>query len=114
MQVTVRSNVALSDALATHIENKLGLALNRFRERIGAVTVRFIDVNGPRGGVDKRCRVMVEIPGHKSVVVEAIDADGYVAITRAASRLDEQVSRAIARLREHPRASTHSPRRHAA
>lgn len=103
MQVTVRSNVALSDALDVHIANKLGLALNRFRERIGAVTVRFIDVNGPRGGVDKRCRMMVEIPGHKAVVVEAIDADAYVAITRAASRLDEQVSRAIARLREHPR-----------
>jgi ribosomal subunit interface protein len=101
MQLAIRSNVAMSEALRAHIEHKLELALERFRERIGGVTVRIMDVNGPRGGVDKRCRMMVEIPGQKPVVVEAWDADAYVAITRTALRLGERVSRVVARKREH-------------
>ncbi|MBA4066598.1 MAG: 30S ribosomal protein S30 [Isosphaera sp.] len=84
---------------------RLGFALGRFGDRVGQVAVHLSDVNGPRGGVDKRCRVVVELPGHGPVVVEEADADLDALIDRAADRVGRAVVRRLvrARLFSHPR-----------
>ena len=46
-----------STALREAVNRRLATIFGRFRERIGAVGVYLDDVNGPRGGIDKRCRV---------------------------------------------------------
>jgi len=60
-----------------------------------------VDINGPRGGVDKRCTVMADVSGAKNkIVVTSESADVYAAVQEACSRLAESVSRAVARQRE--------------
>ena len=61
---------AVSEELQTHIERRLRFALGRFDGRIGRVTVRISDVNGPRGGIDKRCRIEVSLIPRGVVRVE--------------------------------------------
>jgi hypothetical protein len=56
------------------------------------------DVNGPRGGIDKRCWIHLELGG-KGLTIEEVDADLYVAIDRASERAGRATERAIARLR---------------
>jgi ribosomal subunit interface protein len=103
------SNVQISGALADHVDHKIGLAIRRFQERIAAVTVRIIDENGPRGGVDTRCRVIVQLVGGGRIVIKAIAEDAYAAVSRAATRLHAQVTRAVSRRKGRSSETRHSP-----
>lgn len=80
-----------------HAERRLRFALGRFASRVGRVAVRVADVNGPRGGTDKRCRIVVALGGAGTVVVEDRDADVYAAIDAAADRAGRLVARALHR-----------------
>jgi len=86
-------------AVIEHVERRLGFALGRFGDRIGRATVHLADVNGPRGGEDKRCWVVVDILGRGRVVVEDTDCDVQVAIDRMADRVGQAVRRKLDRAR---------------
>jgi len=46
------------------------LALSPFEERLRLVIVRLSDINGPRGGNDKRCHVQLIVDGMPNIVIE--------------------------------------------
>lgn len=87
----------LTPALAGHVERRLRFALGRFAGRVQAVSVRLTDDNGPRGGVDKACRLRVHLRGAGLVRVEELDSDLYAAVDRAVARLARGVARALQR-----------------
>jgi ribosome-associated translation inhibitor RaiA len=99
------SNLPISTALREHVARRIDFALRRFAIRIERIVVRLVDVNGPKGGLDKRCRIVARLSRSRSVVVEAIDADAYVAVSQAAIRLDERVARLVTRRRPRPLAT---------
>ena len=98
--------VVVDAAIRGRAERRLGFALGRFGHQVGQVAVHLSDVNGPRGGVDKRCRVVVELLGHDPVVVEEADTDLDALVDRAADRVGRAVARRLVRTRlfSHPRA----------
>lgn len=99
MQLDIRGrNLRLTPALLDHVERRLRFALGRFAARLVRVAVRVDDVNGPRGGADKRCKIHLDLAG-RSLTVEEIDADLYAAIDRAAGRARVATERAVARRR---------------
>ena len=59
--------------------------------------MRLSDINGPRGGADKRCHLQVVLKGLPDVVIEDTEADLYVAIDRATDRAGRTVVRKIDR-----------------
>ncbi len=67
-----------------HVRSKLTRALGKFADRIERLTVRFEDLNGPRGGVDVACRVKVVLTGLPSVLVEERAETDLLALARAA------------------------------
>jgi putative sigma-54 modulation protein len=91
----------LTDGLRQHTERRLHFAIDWASDEIRAVKVRFSDINGPRGGNDKRCIIQIPIAGQRDVVVEDTEADLYVAIDRAADRIERTLARKLERLREH-------------
>ena len=64
---------------------------------IQRVTVRLSDINGPRGGEDKRCHIALRLKGLPRLVIEDTEADLYVAIDRAAERAGRTLARRLAR-----------------
>jgi putative sigma-54 modulation protein len=89
MKIEVRGpTFSRSDALRAHAERRLGAALGRFQTHVARATVRLTDVNGPRGGVDQRCRVSLTVRH------------------RAADRVGAALSRAVDRDRRGRRAGT--------
>ncbi len=92
-----RHNIHLSEDLKDHIERRLNFALGQFNSRLGSVAVHLEDVNGPKGGVDKQCRILVALSGGKVIKVEDLDADLTVVIDRAADRVGHAVRREIDR-----------------
>lgn len=94
-------NTDLIDALRTYVERRLHFSLGRFIGRLGRVKVKITDINGPRGGVDKSCRISAEmLPTRKPIVQEAVDANLYVSIDHAAERIGRSFSREVERGRD--------------
>ena len=92
MRITIR---ATSGWLSRLARRRFELALGRFHARIRSVVVRVTDLNGPRGGVDKRCRVTVQLGAPKrTLVIEDTDPDAAIAIDRVADRTVRTVARA--------------------
>jgi hypothetical protein len=72
-------------------------ALRRFVDRIGRVTVWLADVNGPRGGIDRCCRIDVRLRPTESAFAAETASDAYTAIGRASGRVGRAVARRIGR-----------------
>lgn len=100
MRIDVRGqNLTLSEAIGTYAERRFQVALGRLGRRLPQVTVRLSDENGPKGGVDKRCQVVVAIPPDHVMTIDEQHADLYQAIDFAADRAARAVTREIGRRR---------------
>ncbi|MEW5890321.1 MAG: HPF/RaiA family ribosome-associated protein [Pseudomonadota bacterium] len=98
MQFDIRTQgFDLTDALRQHAERRLTCALSRFHGRLGRVSMWLTDYNGPRGGVDKRCLLLVRIAGAPEVLITELSKDLYIAIDRAADRAGRTVARRMGR-----------------
>ena len=91
----------LTEGLRGHTERRLQFALNWASQDLRTVSVRLFDINGPRGGNDKRCRIQIPLSGGQDVVIEDTESDLYVAIDRAADRTERALARRLERQREH-------------
>ena len=85
------------------IRQQLGSKLGKFTRYIERVTVRVRDVNGPRGGVDKQCRIKVVLSGRPSVVVEEQAATVKGAFGAALRNAERAVKRSVDRTRTKPK-----------
>ena len=113
MRVDIKtSGIDLTDDLREHAERRLEFALDRAHHDISNVTVRLSDINGPRGGFDKRCQIQIPLPHHRGVVIEETDSDLYVAIDRAASRAGNTLGRQLSRRRNLAVGRTSQPLKH--
>jgi putative sigma-54 modulation protein len=89
----------LTEALRSHAERRLRLTLARCGGHIQLVVMRLSDINGPRGGAGKRCRLHVVLSDSSDVVIQDTEADVYVAIDRATDRAGRTLVRRIDRRR---------------
>jgi hypothetical protein len=81
------------------VANRLTQALIRFSRRIDRVDVAITDENGPRGGIDKHCRIRVQMPGIQPFVSTAKDESSWAAVSRAVTRARRQVTTKLTRPR---------------
>ncbi len=101
MQLDIRAQgFTLTDALREHTEKRLRFGLDWARHDVSKVILRFTDVNGPRGGNDKRCQLRIPMARMREVVIEDTAADMYVAIDRAIDRAGRTLARRLSRQRE--------------
>jgi putative sigma-54 modulation protein len=98
MQIIIQaSGFDLSAGLREHVERRIHFALDRASHYVRKVSIRLSDVNGPRGGEDKRCRIQVTVAGAADMLIEDTEPDLYVAIDRAADRSGRTLARLLAR-----------------
>lgn len=81
----------MTDALAEHVRRRLGFVLTHHSDRIKRVRVRIGDENGPRGGIDKFCRIQVSLVDAPVAAIAEVGTDLYAAIDRAAGRVGRVV-----------------------
>lgn len=80
-----------------YIRRKLGMKLGKFGAEIERISVRVEDVNGPRGGVDQRCRIKVVLRGLPSVFVERERDSAEVAIDEGIAAARHAVQNSLKR-----------------
>ena len=100
MEMTIRGlNFDLTTAILEHVKRRLSEGLSYYAPRVRGVTVRVSDVNGPAGGVDKRCRLEIVAERVGDLRVEEVDRDLYKAVDRSVARLRRMLAREFGRNR---------------
>ena len=76
------------------IRSRLRQALARFGQKALGVTLHVRDINGPRGGQDKDCHLVVELEDTTAVINDR-GADLRAVVNRAIHRAMQTVSRQL-------------------
>jgi hypothetical protein len=70
MEFSIRArSIELTDPLRELVTKRIQLALDTFGDRVKESWVYLMDLNGPKGGVDKLCQVGVHVRGVGDIVV---------------------------------------------
>eukprot|EP01025_Chloroclados_australasicus_P055295 TRINITY_DN6658_c1_g1_i4.p1 TRINITY_DN6658_c1_g1~~TRINITY_DN6658_c1_g1_i4.p1 ORF type:complete len:280 (+),score=14.21 TRINITY_DN6658_c1_g1_i4:36-875(+) len=107
MQVKIQTRgFNLSPALNDYTDTKVRLTLGLYREKIKRVDVFLSDVNGPKGGEDMMCKIVIKANGCHSIIVQDIAEDMYDAINICAHRIKRAVGRRFDRATQRRKAHT--------
>ncbi len=86
MQVLFKSRHPQATDLRDLTERRVRFVLRRLGWLVPRAEVQMSDVNGPRGGIDKRCQVELRTDGAGSVVVTSVASDWRTALDKALAR----------------------------
>jgi ribosome-associated translation inhibitor RaiA len=86
MQVLFNSRDPQATELRDLTERRVRFVLRRLGWLVPRAQVQMSDVNGPRGGIDKRCQVELRTDGAGSVVVASVARDWRTALDNALAR----------------------------
>ena len=100
MQVIFESSDPQAAALRTLAERRVRQALKRTAWLVPRVRVHLSDINGPRGGIDKRCQIELITDGGKPVVVTSLAKDWFLALQSALARAIRSLIHNLQRSRE--------------
>lgn len=93
----IDEQMATTQGLLTHIHGRLGRALNRWAPRVRRVEVHLADINGHKGGRDKRCTIQARLRAGDPLIVEETGDEFYPAIDSAIARLKRVIGKVVDR-----------------
>lgn len=100
MQIELQCHGLSPDArLTRHVQHRLARVLGRFRDHVQGARVSLRDVNGPRGGTDKHCTVLLRVKGGSDIILREREASALGAFDRAAGRVVVALVRRLERRR---------------
>lgn len=104
MQVIFESRDTQSAQMRDVSIERVRFVLRRLAAIVPRARVQFSDVNGPRGGVDKRCQVELNTASAGTVVIASMASDWRTALERSLRRASRALTRSLQR--------SHKPVRH--
>jgi hypothetical protein len=84
-------------------EQRVRLVLRRLQGQVQQARVSLRDINGPRGGVDKQCQILLTTAGHGQLVVVSRAEHAQGALNQALQRAMQVLTRSWQRKRRPPR-----------
>lgn len=85
----------LTSSIESQIRQKLKVVLNRFGHKIRNLRVVLSDVNGPKGGKDKRCAIKIEMHNLKTIVVDEVTSNMHESISRCSQRAKRTIDKVL-------------------
>lgn len=101
MQVLFEARSPAAHALRSVAVRRTRFVLRRLHWMVPRAHVHLDDVNGPRGGVDKRCRIELRAPAGEPIVVTSMATDWRRALDAALARAGRALLRWWQRHRSH-------------
>lgn len=95
------SGFPLARELRDAVEEKIESSFDRFSRRIGKVNAYLADLNGPKKGVDKSIRLVVDVEREPVIVIEERGEDWLVLLESIADRASQSLAKQIKRSRSH-------------
>lgn len=97
MQIIFESRDADGSQMRELSLERVRFALRRLSALVPRAKVQFSDVNGPRGGVDKRCQVELSTEAAGTVVIASLARDWRTALDRSLGRATRVLTRSVQR-----------------
>ena len=94
--------VELNKNVSDRVLRRLQFALSKFGHSIRRVQVHFSDLNGPKGGNDKKCSIKVKLVSTGEVMVQGVGKDIATTLSYSVERVGRAVKRELERRREVP------------
>ena len=85
----------LTDAIDAHVRRQINFNLANVESHIMSVDVFLSDINGPKGGPDKKALICIRLDSRSTVTIERTRVDLYAAITLVARQAKRAVSRTL-------------------
>ena len=85
----------LTDAIDAHVRRQINFNLASFEGHIVSVDAFLRDINGPKGGPDKKALICIRLDSRNTVTIERTRADLYASITLVARQAKRAVRRAL-------------------
>lgn len=87
MQITFHTKgFEMTEPIRTYVEKRLETAVDRYEHGLRGAHVTLEDVNGPKGGKDKVCRILLKGAPGAEAPIEATESDLYAAIDGAVEK----------------------------
>jgi putative sigma-54 modulation protein len=100
MEIAVRTrDLEWNEDMQKLVERSIVTAVDRHQDRIERISVALSDLNGPRGGVDKLCRITADVRGAEPIRISESAAGLLSAFGRAVRRLGYRIGTSIDRRR---------------
>ena len=96
ISITAR-HVKIDARLREKIERRCAFAFSRTKHIIDSIVITLADVNGPKGGEDKLCKVVVRSNELPPVIIKDNQSSLHIAAESALTRAGRRVQQAIAR-----------------
>ena len=107
MRLMIRSlSEKLPETIRESIDRQFQFALSRFESRIDTIQLTMRDNNGPRGGMDQECRVLVHLNDGTDITVCDVQTSLMVAVAKVVDRVAYAVMRRIEKKRGFARVRT--------
>jgi hypothetical protein len=106
MQIIFESRDADATPLRELSIARVRFALRRLKALVPRAKVQFSDVNGPRGGIDKRCQVELQTGTAGTLVIASLASDWRTALDRSLSRATRALRRSLQRSQKPARGRT--------
>ena len=103
MKLQFRSSDLEGQQWRRRTANTLRRALGHLHGLVARMRVRLDDVNGPAGGVDKRCKVEVLVQGSTPLAISATARTWQASVEAVAARLRQAVVLRLRREAHRPR-----------
>ena len=97
MQIVFESRDADGAHLRDLSVERVRFALRRLSALVPRAKVQFSDVNGPRGGVDKRCQLELKTQAAGTVVIASLARNWRTALDRSLRRATQVLTRSLQR-----------------
>jgi ribosome-associated translation inhibitor RaiA len=96
MQIQVHTQgFDTTPAIDAYARKEVGRNLVNAQDHVTAVDVYLSDINGPRGGEDKKALIRIRLDSRLVVKIEKVHTDLYVAMSGAARRARHTVKRTL-------------------
>lgn len=102
MNVNFR-NIDGDASTVNYINQRLSFALARTQHEVRSTAVTLSDVNGPKGGLDKQCKIVLKANGLKEIVISERQPDVHQAINRGIARASQNLARQLKRKQQSKR-----------
>ena len=103
MKVLMRGvHLSLTDGMKAYVQEHLVAHIERLcdDDEASEIDISLVDINGPKGGVDKECRVTVRLPGLSAIHVTQTSETLHQAVDAARDRMETTLKRTLERRRD--------------
>jgi ribosome-associated translation inhibitor RaiA len=83
-----------------HVMTRMTQVLTRLATSAVTARVTFSDVNGPKGGADIRCALLVSLPGRPPISAEHAETTARLAFDESYARVMRQLEHVLGRRQE--------------